>query len=171
MMNSDKIDSLMDIYKNISKNNRGDLITSASAPSSLVNPFTGEEEPVYSQEEAAIIEDIHNIEDIINEHERALENESDGEERIHITRDIDTLEENLDSLEHELTKLRAKSEVNAKEEAEIRRKNNKERMAKKKANDIEKMKKDRQNAEELAERQKLLDTIPDDLKEAMNRLF
>ena len=169
-----EIENLLNIYEKISKNNRGDFITPSSAPSSIIDPYTGKEYPVYSQEEAVLIEDMYQIEDQIREFGGYLINESNGEERVRLKREIDKLEAEYLNLDTGLIKSRAKADVDADKEAKIRRKNNKERMAKKKAKDIEKMKEDRKNAEELAERQKfqkLLDEIPDDLKDIMNRIF
>jgi len=162
-MSTNDIETLLNVYEKISKNNRGDFIT--------IDPYTGKEYPVYSQEEAVLIEDMYQIEDQIREFGGYLINESNGEERVRLKREIDKLEAEYLNLDTGLIKSRAKADVDADKEAKIRRKNNKERMAKKKAKDIEKMKEDRKNAEELAERQKLLDEIPDDLKDIMNRIF
>jgi len=163
-----EIEDLLNVYKNVSKNNRGDLMSSLSAPSFLINSLTGKEEPVYSIEEANLLEEIDRIRYEIIELEDFSEAAMYEVERKRILKDIDNLFEKWDVTREALFQLRSKSKDKLDKLAVIRKAENKERMAKKKAKDIERIK---QKAKDDEFKEIVNSLVPDDLKESMKRLF
>ena len=171
IMTTDEIETLLNVYKNISKNNRGDLVSSLGVPPSIINPFTRDEEPVYSMEEAELVEEMHIIKDEIDELEDFMKIKMYEIEKKRIQKDIDKLTEKWDTKGEELRKLRSKSGVDADKEAEIRKAENRKRMAKKKERDAKHMREERIKAEANEKRQKILDTTPENLINVINNLF
>jgi predicted nucleic acid-binding Zn-ribbon protein len=155
----EKIDCIIDAYKSLAKNERGDIVSKSSkkgdSPKYVTNPFTDEDVPVYSEEEAELLEELYSIEDQIAELEDWLDAEDDMDERNHLRRDIDKLFQTYDVIKKRLDELRDEdnwSEVREKQKKLAAEKEKKKKAAKKKkdaAKAKEKKRIEKRNAERL----------------------
>lgn len=170
----DSIKNAVGAYKSLSKNNRGDIIAPKGKKANyILNPFTNEKVPVYSEEEAALLEDLYEYDEQILEHEAWLLREPDAQERVELRRDIERLETVAGAIKKNLNVLRNEDEWSG-----IREKQSKAAQAKeKKAKDAKEKKAKAQSKvekikeKERKEREKIIKEMPDDLREAANGLF
>jgi hypothetical protein len=176
-------------YKSMSKNDRGDIISKGNAKTKYVtNPFTNEKVPVYSKEEEGLLLELYEIEDIIIEYEEYLEKETIGCRRDELRKDIEAHEEYYEEITEKLDILREEddwNEVRKKQKKLAAEKEKKAKASKKKKDDAKsKAKREKEEAEAKAEakekrrivklraeRKKIMDSMPDEIRDITDNLF
>jgi len=179
---SDQATKLALVFKALTKNSRGDIIAGKTpkgqkAPSYIVNPFTNEKVPVYSEEEKDLLEELYELEEQLVEVEGWYEAERDARERVQLRRDMDYIEDRFNKVKDKLDDMREEDEWDVVRQKQKKLAEEKEKVKKKKATatkkkkTLAKNKEDKRIAKVQAERQADLDAMPDDLRDAADDLF